>query len=181
MTNKLENEYFDWLYNSVCGENFSEKTSFRKLLMYLHTIEFRYSIARDANRAEDGKNLRYEFSIHNGYEDVQDSVLDILDGPCSVFEMLVALAKVCEEIMDDPDYGNRTGQWFWKMITNLGLGSMFDNNFDKEYVDMVINRFLDREYEPNGKGGLFTIDGEEDLRKVEIWYQLCWYLDSILF
>ena len=39
---------------------------------------------------------------------------------------------------------------------------------------------MNREYEPNGKGGLFTIRGcEEDLTEVEIWYQLNWYLNTI--
>lgn len=182
MINKLENEYFDWLFNIISGDKFSEKTSYKKLLMHLHGIDFRYSIARDANRAEDGKNLRYRFAIQNGYESVQDSILDVLDRPCSVFEMLVGLSNRCEEtIMDDPKFGNRTGQWFWKMIVNLGLGSMYDSRFDKEYVNFVIDRFLDRKYDPNGKGGLFTINNDKDLREVEIWYQLCWYIDSILF
>ena len=53
--------------------------------------------------------------------------------------------------------------------------------FDKQYVTKVIGRFLNREYEPNGKGGLFIINNcNDDLRDVEIWYQLCWYLDSII-
>ena len=96
--------------------------------------------------------------------------------------MMVALAIRCEEtIMDDTEYGDRTGQWFWKMISSLGLSSMSDDMFDKKYATYVINRFLNREYEPNGKGGLFTINNcDEDLRNVEIWYQLCWYLDSII-
>ena len=66
------------------------------------------------------------------------------------------------------------------MIASLGLNGMSDNHYDEKYVNDVINRFLDREYEPNGKGGLFTIRNcEHDLRDVEIWYQLCWYLDTI--
>lgn len=43
--------------------------------------------------------------------------------PCSVLEMIIALAiRLEEHIMDDPDIGNRTGQWFWDMIVSLGLG-----------------------------------------------------------
>jgi hypothetical protein len=83
--------------------------------------------------------------------------------------------------MDDPDYGNRTGQWFWTMINNLNLSSMSDERFDGEYVDEVISIFLNREYQEDGEGGLFTIeDCEYDMRTVEIWYQLCWYLNTII-
>ena len=102
--------------------------------------------------------------------------------PCSVLEMMIALAIRCEEhIMDDPDVGNRTGQWFWNMIMNLGLGSMTDDQFDKRYAEQVIERFLNREYEQDGEGGLFTVKHcKHDLRTVEIWYQMCWYLDEIV-
>ena len=82
--------------------------------------------------------------------------------------------------MDDPEIGDRTGQWFWGMIVNLGLGSMTDNRYDEDFVTETIERFLDRDYEPDGKGGLFTVRNcDRDLRYVEIWYQLCWYLDNI--
>ena len=109
-----------------------------------------------------------------------EEVRHFIDGPCSVLEMMVALAMSCENIMNDPQIGDRTGQWFWNMIISLGLGSMTDIRFDKEYCLEVIYRFLDREYEPDGKGGLFTIRNcDTDLRNVGIWYQTCWYLNNI--
>jgi hypothetical protein len=140
---------------------------------------FRYSIANDENRADDGINLRSRFIFDCSYN---NSVLGYLDGPCSVLEMLVALAHRCEEqIMDDPDIGDRTGQWFWMMIKNLGLESMTDDQFDEEFVNERVSIFLDREYESNGEGGLFVLDNcRYDLRTVEIWYQMCWYLNTIL-
>ena len=65
------------------------------------------------------------------------------------------------------------------MINNLGLGAQFDSRFDEVYTERVIERFLNRDYEPDGTGGLFTVTNtDRDLREVEIWYQLCWYLDS---
>lgn len=82
--------------------------------------------------------------------------------------------------MSDPDIGNRTGQWFWGMIKSLGLESMDDANFDSVYTDMVISKFLNRTYERTGKGGLFTIEGcRRDLRDVEIWCQMMWYIGDI--
>ena len=53
---------------------------------------------------------------------------------------------------------------------------MDDIRFDERYVDEVIDIFLNREYAENGEGGLFTVNGYEDMRTVEIWYQMCWYL-----
>lgn len=183
MDDEIRNEYFEWLYDCVCDKVFSRNNSFRKLLMYLHDIEFTFIIQRDINRADDGINMRYRFVISHGYEyeHIYDEIMDALSGPCSVLEMMIALAIRCEEtIMDDPDVGDRTKQWFWGMINNLGLGSMIDECFDRNYVDQVINTFLNREYEPDGKGGLFTVRHcDYDLRDIEIWHQLCWYLDSI--
>lgn len=172
-------EYFEWLYNLVCKDKFSKHISYERLLRYLHDTEFIYSIPKDENRAEDGISLRYRFVT----EWVLDyDMLDYLDGPCSVLEMMIALAIRCEEnIMDNPKIGDRTSQWFWGMITNLGLGSMMDDNFDEGFVDDTVTRFLNRDYDPDGKGGLFTVKYcDYDLRDVEIWYQLCWYLDSIV-
>lgn len=174
----LNNEYFNWMYDIACADRFAKDISYRKLLTHLHSTRFRYSIKRDSNRADDGVSLRYRFALSLGYDDVHYYITE----PCSVLEMILALAIRCEEnIMDDTAFGNRTGQWFWGMVNNLGLGSMTDNQFDKLYVEEIIERFLDREYEPNGKGGLFTVRNcDRDLRDVEIWFQLCYYLDSII-
>lgn len=175
---KLNNEYFNWMYDIACADRFAKDISYRKLFMHLHSTKFRYSIKRDSNRADDGVGLRYRFALSRGYDDIHYYITE----PCSVFEMMLALAIRCEEnIMDDTAFGNRTGQWFWGMVNNLGLGSMTDDQFDKLYVEEIIERFLDREYEPNGKGGLFTVRNcDRDLRDVEIWFQLCYYLDSII-
>ena len=174
----IKKRYFDWLYDLVCSKRYSKEISYKKLFRYLHDTEFRYSIPKDDNRASDGVNLRWRYAYGLGYDDVPEE----LDGPCSVLEMMIALAIRCEDnIMDDPSVGDRTGQWFWGMVVSLGLGGMTDSRYDKEFVIDTIDIFLEREYEPDGRGGLFTIRNcDEDLRDVEIWHQLCWYLDSIM-
>ena len=179
MLNTISDEYFEWLFNLVCEQRYF-RPIYRTLLKHLHDTEFTYLIPRDRNRAEDGENLRYRFALEKGY-DVPTTLVD-LGCPCSVLEMMAALAIRCEEqLTDDPRYGNRMPQWFWKMIVNLGLGPMTNEMYDRAYVDLVLRRFLDRKYEPDGEGGLFHIrDARFDLRNVEIWYQLCWYLDTIL-
>lgn len=174
----VQNDYFEWLYDLVCKGRYAKEISYRKLLMYLHTTEFVYLIPMDSNRADDGINLRYRFAYDYKSPAAAET---FLDGPCSVLEMMIALSIRCEEIMDNPAIGDRTAQWFWEMISNLGLRVMIDDNFDKDYVKSTIHRFLYREYEPNGKGGLFTVRHcNDDLRNEEIWIQLCWYLDTIM-
>lgn len=141
--------------------------SYGRLLRYLHGRTFVYILRMDANRAEDALDLRERFGFQSG-------------NPCSVFEMMVALAARCEEhIMTNTDIGDRTPYWFWGMIDNLGLGEMTDDRFYEEYVSDVIDRFLNREYHYDGRGGLFSLSNpRRDMREVEIWYQMMWYLDE---
>lgn len=170
--NELNRKYFNWMYQLVCNEKHFINPSYFKLLYHLHNTDFTYIIEMDGNRAEDGMDLRYQF----GYERESDNI------PCSVLEMMIALTIRCEEhIMINPDIGNRTGEWFWGMIENLGLIEMNDVNYNQKYVANIISKFLKREYKRNGVGGLFRVNNcKYDLRTVEIWYQMCWYLANIL-
>ena len=175
---RIRNEYFEWMYDLVCGGRYDSEISFRKLLMFLHSTEFIFVLPMDENRAVDGVSLRYRFALLQD----QEELADYLDGPCSVLEMMVSLALRCEEnIMGDLEIGERTYQWFWNMIVSLGLGSMSDARFNKRQAKNIIERFLYREYDPDGRGGLFTIrDCSRDLRDIEIWLQMNEYLKGIL-
>lgn len=183
MTTKdiIVNRYFYWLSNIVCGNRFGPGVSFQKLLMQLHNTDFRFSVPKDDNRANDGLSLRYRFKLEFPSHLQPDISAFFGDKPCSVLEMMVALSIYCEEhIMDNPIYGDRTGQWFWQMIANLGLADQTDDRFDKKYVISVLDRFLDRKYDRDGTGGLFRVrNSTEDMRKLEIFHQLCRYLENV--
>ena len=57
---------------------------------------------------------------------------------------------------------------------------MSDARFDRDRVEYVIAKFLNRDYEADGRGGLFRIRNcKYDLRNVEIWTQMLYFLDSI--
>lgn len=174
---RVNDEYFEWLCDTVDGRRFSNVMTYEKLLRHLHNIEFTWFVPHDDNRASDGVQLRRRYAL-----DKRDmSLQGYLRGPCSVLEMMVALAVRAETIMDDDGIGDRTGQWFWTMIHNLGLTPMTDEGFDRGRVDEIVARLLNREYEPDGSGGLFTVRNcERDMRKIEIWCQLSWYLGSIM-
>lgn len=183
--NNISNEYFDWLCGLIkhgCPHTIRQ---YKKLLQFLHSIEFVYSIVRDSNRYEDGINMRYLFCVRTGVPQyIAASEID--DKPCSVFEMLVALADRCEsQIMSDSVYGDRTGLWFWEMIDSLGLTSMYGNQFNSEYCKERISLFLNRAYSPTGEGGLFRVEAYDhgrliDLTTQEIWYQAMWHLNDVL-
>jgi len=179
---ELANRYFDWMYQLVADDRYLDEThSYHKLFARLYDTEFVYLIPMDGNRAEDGVDLRYRFGRDYGYEDALiGSCLD--DRSCSVLEMMIALSIRCEEhIMCNPDVGDRTGTWFWGMVESLGLAGMDDANFDRYFVEDTLARFLARDYERDGRGGLFTVRNcRRDMRSVEIWYQMCWYLDGLI-
>ena len=169
--------YFKWLCFIVCRDDRSAMKNFSLLLGYLHSREFTYTtIMQDANRCEDGHELRIRFCNERR---IHPDLL-YLDSYCSVLEMMVALADRMERtILGEDDKGDQTGQWFWQMIFNLGLIDMTDRCIDLVYVGNVIDKLLCREYGRDGYGGLFTVEGtHRDLRKVEIWNQMLMYVDT---
>lgn len=174
----IQEEYFKWLYDYVCTGRANSKVSYKKMFRLLHSIPFVYNIRNDINRAADGVDLRNRFISEMNYD---DKYLLYLRNPCSVLEMIIALAIRCEEtIMDDTRYGNRIKQWFWSMMSNLEISFMTDDVYREDYIRKRIDIFLQHKYDPDGKGGLFYIRNcQYDLRDEEIWTQLCWYLDNI--
>ena len=58
---------------------------------------------------------------------------------------------------------------------------MDERRYDEYYVNQVIDKFLNRTYEPDGKGGPFYIPySVKDLREVELWYQAMWFITAYL-
>lgn len=176
----LRNKYFNWLRNLAGSTQYRDRG--RKLLDFLFSVDFTYTIPMDGNRYEDGIDLRYRFGKEHGINDqVIASLLD--DRPCSVLEMMIALAiRIEEHIMGDPEIGDRTGEWFKIMLDNLRIGYMMNGySFNKRQANVIIKRFLNRKYDADGWGGLFVLQHcERDVRDIEIWYQAMWYLDEVL-
>lgn len=182
----LEQEYFEWLCSKIYYEGFG--VNYSKLLSMLYDYDFIPIIDMDNNRVEDGRELMRRFAIekHTTLNALLNEGLTGVDQRgtkyCSILEMMVALAIRCEEtLMTNAEDGDKTSLWFFNMIESLGLIPMTDSNFEYKHVTQILDRFIDRKYDRNGKGGLFTIEGVRvDMRDVEIWYQMCWYLDTII-
>lgn len=177
--NSIRNEYALWLLNLInCNDDKIHKYSM--LLTHLNSTKFEWVIDMDRNRAMDGVSLRYRFAWQKNinYDEIDYLFEDV---PCSVFEMMVALAKRCEEnIMLDADYGDRTGYWFWEMVNNMHLNKYSDETYDYYEVEEILDKMMYRLYKPNGDGGLFKVNNGKDIRSEEIWCQLMSYLHEIL-
>lgn len=169
--------YFNWLCDLVHVDQIDR--SYWLLAKDLYHRQFVSIVDHDENRAFDGMELRDECLRDLGYPKYHG-----LDGPCSVLEMMVALAQRMDFETSDPYDENscdRTAYWFWEMIDNLGLTPFDDDSYvDLEgqvYVDSIIDALVERRYSYSGYGGLFPLNRvDEDQRDVEIWYQMSAYL-----
>lgn len=175
----VEELYFQWLCDLVNVDR--EEDSYWILAKELHRIDFYSLIPHDENRASDGLELRDEYLREINYPKYVR-----IDGPCTVLEMLIGLARRMDFETSDPydlddDFCDRTAHWFWVMIDNLGLSDLSDGNYadydGEEYVDRVVDKLLERRYSWDGEGGLFPLEKNcGDQRNVEIWYQMNAYL-----
>lgn len=172
----IRNRYFAWLTSLVCSDY--QQRVYSRALRRLHETSFVYSIAGDHNREIDGLLLRDRFCEENGVVCSND----VFPKECSVLEMMIALAvRMEDEIMYDPELGDRSAKWFWIMMENLYLMSETNEVYEKGYVDSRIDIFLNRTYGRDGQcGGLFNVPHHrKDFRKTEIWYQMNWWLSSL--
>lgn len=163
----FEDPYLNELYYKFMG-SLSPIRTFCQSFLALHSREFIYSVELDENRYIDGLKYRKKMDPRR-------------TGPCTVLEMMCALADRMEvEQLQDPDYGDRTDYWFQCMFESLGLFQFDDENFNEVKVNRIIDRFLRREYNKTGKGGLFTFykSVPGDPRNAEIWYQMNWWVSE---
>lgn len=178
---EIKERYFDWICLRIRTDD-RDPEDYSEILRYLFDVSYLYSIPMDGNRYEDGIGLRYRFGEETGIDTaVIASMLDIF--PCSMLEMMAAMAIRCEEdLMYNPKYGDRTGVWFWHMIDSLGFKDMTDGRVDCDKAAVIVLNFLKHNYKPNGDGSLFRIeDGENketDMRRMELWYQMGDFLMS---
>lgn len=148
----IVNQYFRWLVKESGVDITSEPDlSYLLLMRTLFKKTFYWSVDDDKNRAYDGTYLRELF-----YEEA--ALSDIL-GPATVLEVLVGIATRMEhDILGDPAQGDHVHTWFWEMIENLGLDRYSDDKFDVGEVIFILDKWMDRDYSRNGRGGIFFTD-----------------------
>ena len=134
MRSDVYQDYFQWLCEMVHIDQ--EDRSYWILAKDLHQHPFYSLIPHDENRASDGLELREDYLHFINYPKYVS-----IDGECTVFEMLVALARRMDFETSDPydkdDYNDRTAYWFWEMMDNLGL-IVFSDDCYVEYDGMAV-------------------------------------------
>ena len=167
----MSDEYYHWLMGLLDDEYISDM--YQKLTYDMFETEFKWTVAYDSNRASDGVYLRRLYFRETGSEVDEDL-------GCSVLEMFIALCQKCdEELMYDPDQNYGPAYWFWVILENMGLDNYDDYNYDRDSVDTILARFLDRDYEKNGFGGPFYVCNSVcDFRDRDLWWQLNSFLEE---
>lgn len=167
----MTDPYYNWLIGLI-GDDYIRR-NYQKLLWKLYATQYIWELDYDRNRAQDGVYLRSIFRTETGL--ITDE-----NKPCSVLEMFVALARRAEnDIMHDPDFGDRSGKWFWIMMQNLGLDVYDDYHYFDNEVDRILDIFVHRRYGNTGVGGAFRMQNPvHDLRKNDLWWQMNTYLEQ---
>lgn len=172
--------YLDWM-SAIAFHDSSERSQYQSLLHHLHSIPFYFLIPMDENRMVDGIDLRYRFA-HDHSLNPEDTMSELgQNNSCSVLEMMVALAlKGDERVLYDYETGSKSDYIFKAMLASSQLTDSRNDRFSPEYVSYRVDCILKREYEYDGFGGLFTVNNPRmDMRDVDIWYQMNWYLQTL--
>lgn len=181
----IDRLYFDWLM-----ARFNEPTTgLMRVAGMLHENVFQRRVGNDDNRASDGAALRHIFLDAYQEADIDPRITnDFLAGPCSWFEMLLALSEGLDFL-----YDGGIQEHFMGLVDNLGLKIVYSrvaeryDEIDQDLVDNATNRVDFNLFDPDGRGGLFPLvkDNHPNQREVEIWDQHAAYfrerLEGILW
>lgn len=163
--------YFEWLIKKVTPNMGPNAEDYQRLFEYLYNSPFSSHHPMDDNRIADAESMRSRYfmrpEIVAGMRKAQ---------PVSVLEVLIALAKRMNNVVED-DY-DKAPYFFWMMLENLGLIEQNNIVFDPEYIKHRLDILRERDFEPDGSGGaLFVIQNpNHDMREADLWYQAQWYL-----
>ena len=176
--NDVEDLYFKWL-SALVFPNEEIQRNYIGLLNLLYEIRYVWdpNIPLDENRYIDGIDLRESFSYKSKIP--SGIVKNSIQGPCNILEMICALGiRIDNDIMATYYTGYDHGYfWIQKMLKNLNILQYDDSKFDENAIRVKINDFLQRRYSENGFGGLFYVpNSEKDMRSMNIWDQMCYYI-----
>lgn len=181
---EIREDYFLYLCSLVQVGYNQDANNYVNLLRRLYLTSFFWSVPGDLNRSEDGKNLRDGYFVRSDWVDYT-----AINGPCNFLEFLIALSSridrdIANQLLDNNH--DRTIDWFWMIIENLGFLSCPDEKWTVEignFVSDKLNYIMTRQFDDNGIGGMFPLkeynyipDSNKKSQKcVEFWAQANYY------
>lgn len=173
MSETLDDLYLQYLYDSVELPKRGRDRTYWGLFRQMYSCEFVWKLMKDSSRAEDGKELRWEFIRAAGLPKVDAAWLY---QPCTILEMMIAVARRLSSLTSE-----NASAWFIQLLYNIKLDEFNDAHYDSNMTVIadILERLIWRMYWPNGEGGLFPLrHPAEDQRNVEIWYQMnAWLIE----
>jgi hypothetical protein len=163
-----DGDYFAWLCDRVAIPR--DAGSYETTLTIMFSHEFVWIIGNDENRIADGRDIRLEYNMDNGF------VHDIHTAPVNFLEVLIGLSERVAFLVDQEPV-----DWAWNLMKNLKLGGFHDPLSGKEIrkVMNILESVIWRRYGPDGSGGFFPLrDPKNDQRVVEIWDQMSAYIEE---
>jgi hypothetical protein len=176
-----EDAYYSWLLRRASIPVKSKSDAGNKyslLLSYLYSKMFSWSHPMDENLSVNGLNLRNKFVSENPkYKDFA-TVVPMSLTHCTMLEIMVELAVACDNAITDPGDATQANKWFWIMIKSMGLDGLTNEHFDVMVADSIVEICIKREFEPNGEGSFFCVNGpvDDDFRNLSIWAQFLAYI-----
>ena len=167
------NEYVHWIIYEYlkCPKKYKV---YDDLFLYMHEIDYVYLNQKDHAREEDGLLLREKF-VDCKHKFAKTDHFE--NTPCSVLEVLAALAyRMDGEWTGDPS-DPRPDTMFMEMLHNLGV-----LRYKSEHHTIVrINSWMRGEISYYGEGGVFPLKKKgsrikKDQRGLSLWEQMMCYI-----
>jgi len=141
----IEERYLQWIQSMIDPSH-----SFKKLIDYLYSVAYEWSVLIDENLEWMGVDLRKQFMKECDIRDVS-SVASLLVRPCSILELLCGVAQDIElDLRDSASGVSCISIRFLDILTYLRLDMQFDENFDPELVKKELKVFLSKKTREKG-------------------------------
>lgn len=165
MVDAHERRYLKWMKRQIA---YDRAKSYDDLFEILFEKEFVWIVPNDDNRIEDGMEIRHSYFKEHG----------VLSRGCSVLEVILAMSQRLAF-----NAGGEADDWAWTLIENLELHKMSGHIGQRraDQIEETLEKFIWRTYEADGSGGMFPLAWPKyDQRRIELWYQMCAYIDEIV-
>lgn len=155
-------DYHHWLVRFVDNNNEELWKNYSLLMQKLFEIDYIWEHEWDEGRFLDGRKLRVDYD-----EDIleSDDGVQVRLSPdhVSVLEVLVALCtRYSDEVLFMPDHPSVAPEIFYVILDNLNLIWCYDAQFDADFVEKSVQKWLKRTRKT-------TIFGEKASKKTDLW------------